>query len=63
MSDSTEATSAGFDLSLIAENLRLSPEERVLQHERALALRLEFARAGNEFRDKTRPAAPAPADD
>lgn len=37
MSDSQEtAKKAGFDLSLIEENLRLNPEERLQQHQRAL---------------------------
>jgi hypothetical protein len=39
-----EAERAGFDLSLIEQNLRLNPEQRVRQHDKALALAVEFDR-------------------
>ncbi len=39
-----EAVRAGFDLSLVDESLRLTPEQRALQHDQALALVLEFDR-------------------
>jgi hypothetical protein len=37
-----EAERAGFDLSLIDSNLRLSYEERLLRHDAALAMVLEL---------------------
>jgi hypothetical protein len=39
-----EAERAGFDLSLVDENLALSPAERTRRHDQALALVLEFDR-------------------
>lgn len=35
----------GIDLSLLRANLKLSPEERLLKHERSLRNLLEFERA------------------
>jgi hypothetical protein len=43
---------AGFDLSLIDESLRISPEQRVLQHQQALTLMLQLEMAGKEFRER-----------
>jgi len=40
---------AGFDLSLIDESLRSSPEQRVLQHQQALTLMLQLETAGMEY--------------
>jgi hypothetical protein len=40
----------GVDFSLVDERLRLTPTERLLWHERALELMLEFRRAGAEAR-------------
>jgi|GEM_PF-2347852 len=39
-----EAEQAGFDLSLVDESLRCSPEQRALQHQVALELALELER-------------------
>ena len=41
-----EAERAGFDLSLVDSNLRLSFEQRALRHAAALALALELREAG-----------------
>jgi hypothetical protein len=54
------AQMAGFDLSLVAASLRLSPEERARQHDQALSLVLEFDRirdARSEKPESTYPAA------
>lgn len=53
------AARAGIDLGLIEDNLRLSFEQRVLQHQDALNLALELERAGRRLRE--RPATPAAA--
>jgi hypothetical protein len=45
-----EAERAGFDLSLIDANLSYSREKRVLLHDQALALALEFERVGRQLR-------------
>ncbi len=45
-----EAERAGFDLSLIEANLSYSYEKRVLLHDQALALALEFERVGRQLR-------------
>lgn len=55
-----EAERAGFDLSLIEANLSYSYEKRVLLHDRALALALEFERAGRQLRGDSQSAAPTP---
>jgi len=47
-----EAEKAGFDLSLVDASLRLSPEERAIQHDQALALVLEFDRIRDERSEK-----------
>jgi len=43
---------AGFDLSLIDESLRCSPEQRALQHQQALELVLQLEIAGKDFRER-----------
>jgi type II secretory pathway component HofQ len=40
----------GNDLSLLRANLRLTPAERMIKHERALNLMLEVRRAGRQAR-------------
>jgi hypothetical protein len=60
MSAIEEASRAGIDLSLIDECLRLSPEQRAIQHQEALqlALQLEAAyRASREY-DGTQSTSP-----
>jgi len=48
----TEAAAyAGVDLSLVEENLRLTPEQRALQHDSALELVLQMEEAGRKLRD------------
>jgi hypothetical protein len=54
-----DAENAGFDLSLIDANLRLTPEQRVLKHQQALALAEEMTRAGKQLRDRAETAAAA----
>jgi hypothetical protein len=46
------AEAAGFDVSLIWENLALSYEQRVIQHQAALDLVLEMERAGQILEQK-----------
>ena len=53
------AEAAGFDMSLVRENLRLSYEQRVIQHQAALDLMLEMERAGKKLRDPAHTAHPA----
>jgi hypothetical protein len=58
MTAARQAEEFGIDLSLIDEALRLSPEQRLLQHQAALELVLEMERAGMELRERTaQPAA------
>ena len=52
-----EAEKAGFDLSLIDSNLRLSVEERLLRHDAALEFALELRAAGAAMYAQTAPAA------
>lgn len=52
-----EAEKAGFDLSLIDSNLRLTVEERLLRHDAALELVLELRAAGAAMYAQTAPAA------
>lgn len=40
-----EAEAAGFDMSLVEENLRMTPLERTRQHERALNLAVQLREA------------------
>ena len=47
------AERAGIDLSLIDESLRLTPEQRALQHDSALDLVLQMESAGRQLRDAT----------
>jgi hypothetical protein len=47
---------AGFDMSLIDEASRLSPEQRVIQHQAALDLALELERAGRGRRERAESA-------
>lgn len=54
-----EAERAGFDLSLIDESLRLSHDQRALQHQEALNLALELERAGRKLRERPQPPDPA----
>jgi hypothetical protein len=46
------AVEYGFDMSLIEDTLRLTPEQRLEQHQRALDLVLEIKEAGE--RDATK---------
>jgi hypothetical protein len=48
-----EAERAGFDMSLIDANLSYSYEKRVLLHDAALELALEFERVGRQLRGAT----------
>jgi len=45
MSAIDEATRAGIDLSLIEENLRLTPEQRAIRHQAALNMALQLKAA------------------
>ena len=58
MNDSArEAAEAyGLDLSLTEENLRLSYDERLLQHQRALENLEALAQAGENVRSKPTPS-------
>ncbi|HMM58352.1 MAG TPA: hypothetical protein PKD77_12300 [Rudaea sp.] len=51
--DIEAARRAGIDLALVEENLRLSFEERALQHQSALDLALEIERAGRQLRERS----------
>ena len=44
-----EAVEAGVDLELVKQNLALSPEERAIQHDGALALVLQLERIAEEM--------------
>ncbi|MGB1110090.1 MAG: hypothetical protein ACPG4N_07025 [Gammaproteobacteria bacterium] len=60
-----EAVHAGFDMSLIEESLRSSPEERALQHQAALEMALQLEAAfqkskGQIDRDGTQPTSATP---
>ncbi|MEO8314034.1 MAG: hypothetical protein ABI645_04485 [Pseudomonadota bacterium] len=60
MSPLQQAEAAGFDLSLVDESLRLSPEQRLLQHQQSLELVLAVEQAGKDMRERTqRPVAAA----
>ena len=50
--DIEAAERAGIDLGLIDDNLRLSHEQRALQHQAALDLALEVERAGRKLRER-----------
>jgi len=47
------AARAGIDLGLVDDNLRLTPEQRVLQHQAALDFALEVERAGQRLRERS----------
>ena len=47
------AARAGIDLGLVDDNLRLTPEQRVLQHQAALDFALEVERAGKRLRERS----------
>jgi hypothetical protein len=51
---------AGIDLSLVEENLRLTPEQRALQHDSALELALAMEAAGRKLRDAAEPTYSTP---
>lgn len=51
------AARAGIDIGLLEDNLRLSHEQRVLQHQDALNLALELERIGQEWRERSATAA------
>lgn len=58
MTPELQAEAAGFDLSLVDEALRLTPERRLIQHQAALDLVEAMERAGVELRERTdRPVA------
>ena len=46
------AERAGIDLGLIDDNLRLTPEQRALQHQDALDFALEVERAGQRLHER-----------
>jgi pheromone shutdown protein TraB len=48
------AEQAGIDLSLIDESLRLTPEQRALQHQSALEMALQLEEAYNARRGERR---------
>ena len=54
-----EARRAGFDLSLLESNLALTPEERIRQHDGALALVLELEQIRRDRDAKLEPPAAA----
>ena len=47
------AARAGIDLGLVDDNLRLTPEQRVLQHQAALDFALDVERAGQRLRERS----------
>lgn len=51
------AERAGVDLGLLDDNLRLSHEQRALQHQAALDFALEVERAGRRLRERPASAA------
>jgi hypothetical protein len=54
MSANEEAEKAGIDISLLEENLRLSYQQRVEQHQLALGLALQLEAAGKEIRGESK---------
>lgn len=55
-----EAERAGFDLSLVDSNLRLTYDDRAARHEGALAFALQLRKAGRDYyAQSTRLAEPA----
>jgi hypothetical protein len=60
LSARTEALRAGIDLGLLEDNLRLSHQQRALQHQDALNLALALERAGRNLHERSAtPAATA----
>jgi hypothetical protein len=53
------AERAGIDIGLLDDNLRLSFEQRALQHQAALDLALAIECAGRQLRERTTEAAAA----
>jgi hypothetical protein len=53
------AKRAGIDLGLIDDNLRLTYEQRALQHQDALDFALEVERAGQRLRERSAKASAA----
>ncbi len=43
----------GIDLSLLRENLKLTPTERLRKHNRAMLFVRELQRAGQAYRDRS----------
>jgi hypothetical protein len=52
----------GIDLSLIEESLRLTPEQRAVEHQRALEMALQLEAAWQSRTDDDARTEPAPAD-
>jgi pheromone shutdown protein TraB len=55
------AETAGIDLSLADENLRLTPEQRAMQHDAALDLVLRMEAAGRRLRNADHSATKTPS--
>jgi hypothetical protein len=55
-----EYVEAGNDLSLLEATLRMTPDERVRAHERALAAALAMRESVEEYRARTREPGPPP---
>ncbi|MFO1466608.1 MAG: hypothetical protein U1F35_09240 [Steroidobacteraceae bacterium] len=60
MNPAQQAKETGIDLSLVEASLRLSPEQRLVQHQAALDLVLAAEQAGRELRERTQRPAAAP---
>jgi hypothetical protein len=60
MNPAQQAEQAGIDLSLVEESLRLTPEQRLLQHQAALALVVAVEKAGRELRERQQRSVAAP---
>jgi len=55
-----EAESAGFDMSLVDQNLTYSHEQRALNHQAALNFVLELQKAGRRLRGRHQQADSTP---
>ena len=53
------AVRAGIDLGLVDDNLRLTHEQRALQHQAALDFALEVERAGQDLHERSAKASAA----
>jgi len=53
------ALQAGLDLGLVDDNLRLTHEQRALQHQAALDFALEVERAGQHLHERSAKASAA----